>query len=128
MKELICITCPKGCRLRAEAGPPFTVTGNACPRGAEYARAELTHPVRTLTTTVRIEGGVHRRLPVRTSAPVPKERLFDVMDEAAKLCAHAPVKAGQRIAADIAGTGADLVATRAMDALDAADENGSGGR
>ena len=50
------------------------------------------------------------------------------MDEAAKLCAHAPVKAGQRIAADVAGTGADLVATRAMDAPDAADENGSGGR
>ena len=59
MKELICIVCPRGCHLKAE-GPDgngnYSVTGNSCPRGRAYAVSELTHPVRTLTTTVRLTG------------------------------------------------------------------------
>ena len=38
MKELICITCPRGCHLQVDDN--LNVTGNMCPRGAAYAKAE----------------------------------------------------------------------------------------
>ena len=56
MKELICIVCPRGCHLRVDEANDYAVTGNSCPRGAAYGRAELTHPTRVLTSTVRIDG------------------------------------------------------------------------
>ena len=63
-KEMICINCPIGCQLIAEkTADGFKVTGNTCPRGEKYAIAELTHPTRTLTTTVKVanrEGVYHR--------------------------------------------------------------------
>ena len=34
MKALICIICPKGCRLQVDEKNRFAVTGNSCPRGA----------------------------------------------------------------------------------------------
>ena len=38
MTNLICITCPKGCHLTVDEENDYKVTGNACPRGAEYGR------------------------------------------------------------------------------------------
>ena len=52
------------------------VEGNACPRGYTYAVNELTNPLRTLTTTVEIESQTQKRLPVISSAPLPKGRIM----------------------------------------------------
>ena len=43
IKELTCIRCPIGCSLQVEMNGDevVNVTGNNCPRGAEYARKEL---------------------------------------------------------------------------------------
>ena len=112
MKELICIVCPRGCHLQVDEANGYAVTGNACPRGAEYAVQELTAPTRTLTSTVVLHGGLHRRLPVRTSAPIPKGKLMEVMAALDQLQAEAPVQAGQVLCPDICGTGADLIATK----------------
>ena len=38
MRELICITCPKGCHLKVDEENDYKVTGNGCPRGAIYGR------------------------------------------------------------------------------------------
>ena len=40
MKELVCIVCPKGCRLSVDEENGFAVTGNSCPRGEEYGKRE----------------------------------------------------------------------------------------
>ena len=114
MKELICIVCPKGCHLKVDEENGWAVTGNSCPKGAEYGRTELQNPTRTLTTTVCVAGGLHRRLPVRTSKAIPKALLPAAMAEAAKVRLTAPVAAGQVLIHDLLGTGADLVATRAL--------------
>ena len=53
MKELVCIVCPRGCRLKVDEENDFAVTGNTCPRGAEYGRNEIMAPTRVLTSTVR---------------------------------------------------------------------------
>ena len=63
MKELVCIVCPNGCRLRAYEEDGCRVEGNACPRGEEYGKNELLYPVRVLTGTVRLHGGAIARCP-----------------------------------------------------------------
>lgn len=114
MKELICIVCPRGCHLRVDEANDYAVTGNSCPRGAAYGRAELTHPTRVLTSTVRIDGAIHRRCPVKTDRAVPKEKLFEIMDALNGVTLTAPVALGQIVLENVAGTGANVMATRAM--------------
>ena len=79
MKELICIVCPKGCHLKVDEDNGYAVAGSGCPRGAEYGKRELTHPTRVITSTVRCRGGAYPRCPVKTSGPIPKERIFEAV-------------------------------------------------
>ena len=110
--EMICIVCPRGCHPRVDEN--LNVTGNACSRGVVYAKTELTHPTRTITSTVRLTGSAVGRVPVKTSEPIPKERIFDVMAEIQRQKAAAPVDCGQVLIKNILGLGADLVATRTI--------------
>lgn len=113
MKELICIVCPKGCRLTADrAGEGWTVAGHSCPRGEEYARAELTHPTRVVTSTVVCVGGAHPRCPVKTDRPIPKEKIFEVMAALDGVEVHAPAPLGTVVVEDVCHTGARVVTTR----------------
>lgn len=109
--ELTCIVCPMGCALtvlQEENGEIRSVSGNTCKRGAEYARNEVLHPVRTLTTTVAVEGQ-SRPLPVKTDRPIPKDKLLHAMELVNTLCVKAPVAIGDVLYADLFG--ANLVAT-----------------
>ena len=112
MKELICITCPKGCHLKVDE-QTFAVTGNACPRGAVYGENELRNPVRVVTSTVVVEGPA-RRLPVKTDRAIPKGKIFEVMDEIAKVRVKAPVKVGDVLISNVAGTDGNVVATKSL--------------
>ena len=118
MKELICIVCPRGCHLKVDEACGYTVTGNGCPRGEAYGKRELTHPTRVITSTVRCTGGAYPRCPVKTSAPVPKERIFDVVAALDGITVEAPVRLGQVVVKDVCGTGADFVSTRALPQTD----------
>ena len=114
MKELICIVCPNGCHLQVDEEKGYNVTGNQCERGAEYGRAELLHPVRVVTSTVRIEGAAGRRLPVKTSAGIDKDKLLDVMALLDAVTVHAPVRAGDVVVPDLFGTGVSVIACKDM--------------
>ena len=114
MKELVCIVCPKGCRLHVDEENGFAVTGNSCPRGAAYGKNEIQNPTRVLTSTVRLTGGAYRRCPVKTDAAVPKGRLMDVMRALNEVEIQSPVSIGQVVLADVAGTGANVVVTKAL--------------
>lgn len=114
MKELICIVCPNGCRLRVDEDNGYQVTGNACPRGEKYGKAELLHPTRVLTGTVRLHGAALRRCPVKTAGPIPKERLLDAAQALSGVDAQAPVRMGDVVLPDVCGTGVDVVATRTI--------------
>ena len=105
MTQLICITCPVGCKLEAAlSGGELTVTGHACKRGIDFARAELTAPMRTLCTTVRVAlpGAEHSEatemLPVRTGGEIPKEAMMPVMRLLAGVTVTKPVKCGDVVA------------------------------
>lgn len=110
MRELICINCPRGCRLKVD--DDFNVTGNFCPRGAIYAKNELTHPVRTLTSTVKVKSTLERRLPVKSSEPLPKEKVFDAVKELDKVEIKTPVHIGDVVIANVCNTGVNIVATK----------------
>ena len=112
MKEVICICCPKGCHLQVDEQNDYAVTGNGCPNGIAYGKEELTNPTRIVTSTVRAEGGLHPRCAVKTTLPVPKGMMMDVMKVLDSVVVTNPVKTGQVIVKDICGTGSDIVATR----------------
>lgn len=122
MKELICIVCPKGCRLRVDETDGCKVTGNSCPRGEEYGKIELTNPTRTITSTVAVRGAAHPRCPVKTTKPIPRGLIFEAMQTLDGLELTAPVALGQVAVANVCGTGADFVTTCALDAQGAAKE------
>lgn len=110
MKELTCIICPRGCHLVVD--DELNVTGNTCPRGAVYAKQELTHPTRTLTTTVRIESEIEVSLPVKSDKPLPKEKIFDAMALINKTSVKAPIKIGDVVIKNIFGLDVNIVATK----------------
>lgn len=110
--ELICIVCPRGCHLQIDPEDDYKVTGNYCPRGIPYAKAELLNPTRVVTSTVKISGQDLKRCPVKTDQPIPKEKIFEVMDEINKVDLQAPVQVGDIIIANILNTDSNLVVCR----------------
>lgn len=115
-REFICVTCPVGCTISAlvEGDELIEVQGQACRRGVAFVREELTSPRRTLTTTVRVDGGALPLAPVRSTAPLPKGIVLDVAARLRAVRVPAPVGAYQVIMVDALGSGVDIVATRAV--------------
>lgn len=114
MTNIICITCPKGCHLSVDEENGYKVTGNSCPRGEIYGRNELQHPVRVITSTVKIEGAAVPRLPVKTDKPLPKEKMFACMHLLDDITAQSPIKVGTVLAENILGTDVSIVATKTL--------------
>lgn len=114
-RKLTCIVCPRGCDLtiiKNEDGT-LNVTGNACPRGVQYAIDECTHPMRTLTSTARTErGGV---IAVKTDRTIPKELLFDAMKEVNHATVKLPARIGDIVIQNLLGTEANVIVTANMD-------------
>ena len=107
-REFTCIICPLGCSLSAEkTGEEIKVSGNSCPKGAEYAHTEMTNPVRTVTATVKCGEG---RLSVKTDRPVRKEDVFLCMEKIHTISVQPPVSIGDILIENVAG--ANIVATQ----------------
>lgn len=114
--RLTCVLCPVGCELVVEpdGSGGLRVQGNQCDKGVPFAVEEVLRPKRNLATSVPVEGTAARMVSVRLSAPVPREMIFPVLAEIAKLRPEAPVRRGQVLIADVLGTGADVLATRTV--------------
>ena len=111
VRKLTCIVCPKGCDLLVtfDDGKIVNIEGFTCKRGKDYAVAECTAPVRTVTSTVAVEGG--GVVSVKTTRPVPKELVFDVMKEINQVVVSSDVKIGDAVIRCVCGTDADVVIT-----------------
>lgn len=111
-----CIMCPMGCELTVtvERGVATSVKGNSCPRGAKYAKDEVSAPKRMLTSTVHIEGGQLPLLPVVSANVLPKERIMDCAAYLRGVKVNAPVKTGDVIVENILGLGVNVIASRDM--------------
>ena len=117
-RELICIGCPLGCPLTVEmkGTEVVSVTGNTCPNGDRYARKEVTDPRRTVTSAVRVLGGSLPVVSVKTAQDIPKNKIFDCMQELATIRVKAPVQEGDVIVSNIADTGVSVIATKEIPA------------
>ena len=115
MREMICICCPMGCRLPVEkTADGYSVTGNTCPRGKAYAIDEMTAPKRTICSTVRTAFPDAPVLPVRVSADIPKDRIFDVMDAIRAVTVTERIARGDVVIPDVLGLGVDVIATSSL--------------
>jgi len=115
-KRFTCIICPIGCDIDVELqnGNVVSMKGSRCEKGREFVLQELKEPTRILTTTIPIKGAKWAMLPVRTDKPIPKRLLSKVIEQLAGIELQAPVKMYHVIVKDVAGTDANIVATRNM--------------
>lgn len=117
-RALTCIICPNGCYVEAEVQDRggqlkvLEVTGALCKKGEKWVRQELVQPLRTISSSVVVEGGEFPLVSVRTDSPIPLESVFRVMEEIKKTRVHAPVEIGQVILPNPAGTSCNIIATR----------------
>lgn len=112
MRKLVCIVCPRGCTM--EITPEvdgYTVTGNTCKRGAQFALSEMTKPMRTISTTVRSLLPGIPVVPVRVSAEIPKDKIFDVMKEIKKVRLDHPLPRGGVVIPHVLGLDANVIVT-----------------
>ena len=63
---------------------------------------------------MRVRGGTLAAAPCKTRSDVPKGKIFDVVRALKAVEADAPVALGQVLLADAAGTGVDVIATKAV--------------
>lgn len=115
--QLICIGCPVGCLITVEKKEDgsLSITGNTCRKGEEYARNEFTAPVRTLTSMIRVENGRGKVIPVKTASEIPKGKIGQCMEQIRTAVVSAPVKVGDVLIENVAGTGIGVIATGNME-------------
>ncbi len=115
MREIICILCPRGCELtvRDEHSEP-DVTGHGCRKGREFALKEIESPTRVLCTTVKTAFPEVPVLPVRVSAEIPKEKIYELMELIDSHTVRSPLSCGDVVIPDILGLGVDLIATSSI--------------
>jgi CxxC motif-containing protein len=117
VENFTCIGCPIGCPLQLthEGNEIIEIHGNECNRGAKYARQEFIDPRRALSTTVAIEGARWKRLPVKVTGPIPKDRVMEAARIIHGLSVKAPVSRGQILLTALLGDpDVQVVATRTM--------------
>lgn len=112
-KEFVCIRCPLGCNItvETEGADIKNITGNTCPRGADYVTKELTDPRRIVTSLVRVKGGELPVVSVKTAADIPKDKIEDCIKVLKGIELTAPVHMGDVVAENVCGTGVNIVAT-----------------
>ena len=139
LREFTCIMCPQGCEIVVEtekeaAGKAlekagniaegnkchtvqgeYRITGNRCPRGAEYGIQEMENPMRSIASSVLVEGGELPLASVRLTRPVPKGKIFAVMEEIKKIKLSAPVEEGTVVISNVLGLGSDVMVTKAVE-------------
>ncbi len=114
-RELTCIGCPMGCALTVEMdqGAVVNVSGYTCNRGKIYAEKEVTNPTRIVTSSVKVIGSNKEQMvSVKTASDIPKTEIFAVCRALKGVTVKAPVKIGDVILKNAAGTGVDIIATK----------------
>jgi CxxC motif-containing protein len=116
-RNIICISCPRGCDIQTSLdgnGAIVKIEGNFCKLGEDYVAAEIREPKRIVTSTVRIKNGEYPLIPVWTVKPIPKDRIFELMELIREIELEAPVKKGHPVLKNIFGLNIDVVASKSI--------------
>lgn len=114
IRTITCVLCPNSCELTVthEGGAIQSIAGNLCPKGTSYAAQELADPRRTIATSIPITGGELPLASVRVTAPIPKDRIMDVMAEINRHTRPAPVHIGDVVIENVLGLNTDVIITK----------------
>ena len=118
MKKIFtCIICPNGCEIEVELNNKeiINMEGASCKKGKEYINQELINPQRNISSSVKVIVGDLEIVSVRLNKSIPKDKIFDVMEEIKKVKVQAPVKIGDIIKHNILNLNVDLIATKNID-------------
>lgn len=115
-QEIICLGCPNGCHLlcTSKKDEAVEVTGNKCDRGVEYGREELLEPKRVVTAVVKTASRELPYVPVRTSAPLVKPLIPELLHELYHKQVKPPIHSGECLVENFHGTGVNVVFTRSV--------------
>ncbi|HCL98852.1 MAG TPA: DUF1667 domain-containing protein [Fervidobacterium sp.] len=118
-KKIICTNCPLGCKINlvyadADEVEIIEAQGNRCKRGLEFAKQEITDPLRVVVTSVRVEDGEIPMASVRSDKPVPLRLMEEIMGVIRQTKVSAPVKRGDIIIENVLNTGANIISTRTV--------------
>ena len=118
-KIITCIVCPIGCKILVKTdGKSFElIEGNKCKKGIVYARSESLNPQRMLTSSILVVNGNWPLVSVKSSKPIPKYKVLDVLKIVKKTRVYAPIEIGQKLIENISGTGIDIIATKSIKKL-----------
>lgn len=116
-KKVICTVCPLGCEMTVigNGNQIESITGFTCKRGETFGRNEFVNPVRILTSSVKVNDGERPLVSVRSSKPVPLNKIFEIMERVKGKSVEAPVKIHDVIISDILGLGIDIIASDGID-------------
>ena len=117
--EVTCILCPMGCKAKIilDEGKVISVKNIECPRGEAYAIQEINAPVRDFFTTIKVEGARVPMLPIRTTGPIPKDKMMACIREVSEIVVQAPIPLGSIIVKNLLNLGVDVISTRSLDAM-----------
>lgn len=114
-KKITCIICPYSCSIEVDINKKtkiVDVRNNKCKQGLDYAILEAIFPKRIITTTVRVKDHNDTLVSVRSSKPIPKDKIFQAMEILKSLEINLPININDVILKNIANTGVDVIATR----------------
>ncbi|AEH51074.1 DUF1667 domain-containing protein [Pseudothermotoga thermarum] len=120
MNRIVCVQCPVGCKIKFELvdGKLTKIEGNKCPRGLDYLKDELADPKRIIPTSVRVIDGEYELVSVKTSKPISKKYIPQLMEILKKIKINAPVKVGDVVLKNFMNTNVDIIATRSVSKRD----------
>jgi len=116
-RKMTCILCPNGCRLRVELTDKSIalLEGARCSKGEKFVHQEINDPHRNIASSILVKGGELKLASVRLTAPIPRDKIFDVMATIKEVKCDAPVISGQVILTDVLGLGVDLICTKSVE-------------
>ena len=119
VKYLTCNVCARRCYLTPTLGTKpvgggkpertFTVSGNSCSNGLDYAHTELLDPRRVITTSVGTLFPDMPRLRVTSLGGVPVDRLLEAMAALDGVTVAVRLKPGDIVVEDLLGLGIPVV-------------------
>lgn len=114
--DMVCIVCPNGCRLNVENdNGEITVTGAKCKRGEAFAKTELTHPTRSVTSSVRTTVENYPVVSVRTDGEIPKSKIFELIGVLSKFTLDKKVPIDTILISNVLDTGVNVITTSDME-------------
>ena len=114
--QLVCIVCPNGCLLNVEKQhDDVVVHGAKCRRGEDFAKTEVTCPMRSLTTSIKTTLKNYPVVSVKTDGEIPKDKVMDVVNSLSQVTLETYLPIGAMVVENVLGLGVNVILTTQME-------------